>query len=171
MRIAASLLTIFALAACNGAGPPAALPTDQARASFPAGGIADQIEIDAVDRLALRSAELVAPDGHATPAASVIANPAPTENFSQQFPTGPYSGATFGVSGIGSNALSAGVAGAAPQAQTRLLAVVSAASITLPDPVAYRRDWQKYVIRLHFGQPPGEVETREIAAPEPPSNP
>jgi hypothetical protein len=48
-----------------------------------------------------------------------------------------------------------------------LLAVVSTASIPLPDPVAYRRDWQKYRIRLRFGDPP-QVETREIDAPAPP---
>ena len=56
---------------------------------------------------------------------------------------------------------------AAPQSQTRLLAIVSTASIPVPDPVAYRRDWQKFRIRLHFGSPP-QLETREIAAPAPP---
>jgi hypothetical protein len=167
MRLAASLVTILVLAACSGGGPPSALPGDQVRASFPAGGIADQIEIDAIDRLALRSAELVAPDGHATPAASITANPAPTESFSQQFPTGPYSGSQFGVSNIGPNAPYQGAVGAAPQAQTRLLAIVSTASIPLPDPVAYRQNWQKYRIRLHFGQSSDQLDTREIPAPEP----
>ncbi|MGA8550040.1 MAG: hypothetical protein WB678_07360, partial [Stellaceae bacterium] len=92
----------------------------------------------------------------------------PTENFSQQSPTGAYSGSQFGVSSIGSNALSPGVVGGAPRTQTTLLAIVSSASIPLPDPVAYRRDWQKYRIRLHFGTPPDQVETREIPAPAPP---
>jgi hypothetical protein len=45
---------------------------------------------------------------------------------------------------------------------------VSTADIPLPDPVAYRRDWRKYRIRLTFGTLPGEIETHEIAAPEPP---
>ena len=57
--------------------------------------------------------------------------------------------------------------GAAPLTQTRLLAVVSNAAIQLPDPVAYRQGWQKYRIRLTFGDPP-QTETREIAAPAPP---
>jgi hypothetical protein len=48
------------------------------------------------------------------------------------------------------------------------LATVSTAEIALPDPVAYRRDWTNYHIRLTFGTPPGDVETSEIAAPEPP---
>ena len=58
--------------------------------------------------------------------------------------------------------------GAALQGQQQLLANVSTAEIALPDPVAYRRDWRRYRIRLTFGTPPGEVETRDIAAPEPP---
>ena len=49
-----------------------------------------------------------------------------------------------------------------------LLAMLSTASIPLPDEVEYRRDWRSYRIRLTFGDPPGEVETRELAAPEPP---
>ena len=59
-------------------------------------------------------------------------------------------------------------AGAALQGEQQLLATVSTAEIALPDPVAYRRDWRRYRIRLTFGTPPGEIETREIAAPEPP---
>ncbi len=43
---------------------------------------------------------------------------------------------------------------------------MSSASIALPDPVAYRRDWQKYRIRLRLGDPP-QAETRELAAPAP----
>ena len=166
MRLALCLAIIPLLAACGGEGP-ASPPGEQISASFPAGGIADVIAIDATDRLPLRQAELIAPDGRATLAASVTANPSPTENFSQQSPTGAYSGSQFGVSSIGSNALSPGVVGAAPQTQTQLLAVASTASIPLPDPVAYRRGWQKYRIRLRFGDPP-QVETREIAAPAPP---
>src|SRR5271167_1878395 len=166
MRFAAGLAIVLLLAACGNAGGPS-VPTDPVRAGFSPGGIVNVIEINAIDRLPLRQAELIAPDGHGTAANSVTANPAPVQNFSQQYPVGPYSGAEFGVSSIGSNALSPGVVGAAPQTQTRLLAMVSTASIALPDPVAYRQDWQKYRIRLHFGDPP-QVETREIAAPSPP---
>src|SRR5271169_4218968 len=166
MRLATCLAIILLLADCSGAcsGP---VPANPVRASFPTGGLVNVIAVDAVDRLPLRQAELIAPDGHATAASSVTANPAPTQSFSQQFPTGLYSSTQFGVSSIGSNALSPGVVGAAPQTQTQLLAVASTASIQLPDPVAYRRDWQKYRIRLRFGDPP-QVETREIAAPAPP---
>ncbi|HEX6442374.1 MAG TPA: hypothetical protein VF007_09330, partial [Stellaceae bacterium] len=61
-------------------------------------------------------------------------------------------------------------ANATLRSQTRLLTTVSSATIPLPDPVAYRRDWTRYRLRLSFGTPPGAVETREIAAPEPPPN-
>ena len=166
MRLAACLAIILLLADCSfaGSGP---VPSEPVRASFAAGGVVNVITVDAVDRLPLRQAELIAPDGHATAASSVTANLAPAQSFYQQFPTGPYSSTAFGVSSIGSNALSPGVVGGAPQTQTQLLAVVSTASIPLPDPVAYRRDWQKYRIRLRFGDPP-QVETREIDAPAPP---
>lgn len=168
MRVFA-LLLVLGLAGCAGNGS-APSPNDQIRASFPPGGIANQIVVDATDRLPLRSAELVAPDNHVTPAVSVTANPAPTDTFSQQFPASPYAGINYGVANIGSNALSPEVVGAAPNTQTKLLAIVSNAEIPLPDPVAYRRDWQKYRIRLRFGDPP-QAETREIAAPAPPSGP
>jgi hypothetical protein len=59
-------------------------------------------------------------------------------------------------------------AGAALHGEEQLLATASTADIALPDPVAYRRDWQHYRIRLTFGTPPDELETREIAAPAPP---
>ena len=54
------------------------------------------------------------------------------------------------------------------RSEGQLLTTISRASITLPDPVAYRRDWQHYRIRLDFGVPPGAVETQEITAPAPP---
>ena len=144
------------------------MPNDQIRADFPPGGIADQIEVTAVDRLALRGAELVAPDGHVTPALSINVNPTPTTGFSQGAWAAPITSANYGVSSIGSNALTPNVVGAAPQSQTTLLAMVSTASIQLPDPIAYRRDWQQYRIRLRLGDPP-QNETREIAAPAPPA--
>jgi hypothetical protein len=143
------------------------LPTDQIRAEFPPGGIANQIEIRAIDRLPLRGAELVAPDGRTTPALSIIANRAPTQTFSSEFPSGTGNGPNYGVSSIGSNALTPNIVGAASVTETKLLAIVSTASIQLPDPLAYRGDWRHYRIRLTLGTPP-DVETREIAAPAPP---
>jgi hypothetical protein len=158
MRGTALCLFLALLAGCGGGGP-APLPTGRTSAYFPAGGVADTIDIDALDRLPLRSAELVAPAGRTTAARSIATQPAGD--------TGTYSGIAFAPSTIGGNAMSPGAVGAAVQAQTKLLAISSSATIALPDPVAYRRDWPKYRIRLHFGDPP-DSESREIAAPEPP---
>ena len=162
MRVAVVLM-LLALAGCN-EGTSTMSPTAQVQSGFLPGGIANQIEIRAVERLPLRSAELIAPDGKATPALSITANPVATDTYWQQFPNRS-SGTNPGATGIGSN-VAPGVVGAAPMTQTRLLAVSSTASIRLPDPVAYQGDWEKYRIRLRFGDPP-EVETREIAAPAP----
>ena len=57
------------------------------------------------------------------------------------------------------------------RSQVQLLANLSQAEIPLPDPIAYRRDWPNYRVRLTFGTPPGAIEAREIAAPEPPLQP
>jgi len=48
------------------------------------------------------------------------------------------------------------------------LLMVSTAEITLPDPVAYRRNWQNYHIRVSFGAGDNQADVRDIAAPEPP---
>src|SRR5207244_2273519 len=112
------------------------------------------------------SAELLAPDGRATPASSLNANPAPRVAFYQEFSVSPYAGNNFGVANIASGGPAE--LGGTPQSLAELLAIVSTASIPLPDPVEYRRGWRSYRIQLRFGDPPGEIDTRDIAAPEPP---
>jgi hypothetical protein len=154
------------LAGCFGGPPPAPLPVAQLKAGFPPGGVANVIEVDVADRLPLHSAELVAPDGAATPASSVEAADAPLFGAGQYVGDSPWK---LGVAGgPGRLAIASGQPGATLRSENQLLTIVSSASIPLPDPVAYRKDWQHYRIRLGFGVPPGEVETREIAAPEPP---
>ena len=166
MKRAAFLPPVLLIAACAGTGP-VPVPTNQITAGFPPGSVANQIEIMAVDRLALRGAELVAPDGQTTPALSITANPARSETISQQFAGGVGSGPGYGLNSIAPGALTPNIVGAATTTQTTLLAIVSTASIQLPDPAAYRQNWQHYRIRLTLGTAP-EVETREIAAPAPP---
>ena len=168
MRGAIYFLTPVLLAACAESGLPA-LPDDQVHARFPPGGVVDVIEVDAIDRLPLRTVELIAPDGQATPATYLNVTPSPSVASDQQFPNGPYAGTTFGVGNLAAGVLLLpALTGAAPQQRVVLLAMVAAASIPLPDPVEYRRDWRNYRIRLSFGDPPGEVTSRELAAPEPP---
>jgi hypothetical protein len=168
MRTAASLLTLLLLAACGGEGGLPPLPTDQVRVRFLPGGVVDAIDVSAVDRLPLRSAELIAPDGQTTPASWLNVNPSPTVTYYQRFTNSPYSGNEFGVGNLASGVPLPTELGGAPQGSAQLLAMVSSASIPLPDPVEYRRDWRSYRIFLSFGDLAGEVERRVLAAPEPP---
>jgi hypothetical protein len=166
---AAVFLMLLLLGACAADSGLPPLPSDQIRARFPPGGVVDAIEIDAVNRLPLRSAELVAPDGQATPASYLHVNPSPEVIFYQRFVGSPYAGNAFGVGNIAAGVpLPGGIAGA-PQGDARLLAMVSTASIPLPDEVEYRRDWRSYRIFLSFGDLAGEIERRVLPAPEPPS--
>jgi len=167
MRSLVPILTFLLLTACAEGGLPP-LPIDQVRARFPAGGVVDVIEIDAVDRLALRKVELIAPDGQATPASYLSVNPSPSITDYQGFANAPFAGSAFGVGNIAAAVSPPALTGGAPQQRVAFLAMVSTASIPLPDPVEYRRDWRSYCIRLSFGNSPDEVETREVAAPEPP---
>ncbi len=150
MHIVSCLLTVFLLAGCADESGIGRLPIDQIRARFPPGGVVDVIEIDAINRLPLRSAELIAPDGQATPASYLDVRPS--------------------VSNLASRAPFSAEIVSGPQASAQLLAIVSTASIPLPDEIEYRRDWHSYRIFLSFGDLPSEVERRVLPAPEPPPN-
>lgn len=165
MRAAAFMLTVALIAACVPESGLAPLPTDQVRARFPPGGVVNSIEIDAVDRLPLRTAELVSPDGQATSASYLHVNPSPSVAFYQRQIDTPYEGNIFG---IGNVAPVPALVSGAPQSDAQLLAMVSTASIPLPDEIEYRRDWRSYRIFLSFGDLAGEVERRVLPAPEPP---
>ena len=163
---AGGFLLMLALgSACAPDGGLARLPTDQLRARFPPGGVVNSIEIDAIDRLPLRTAELVSPDGQTTPASYLHVNPSPGVTFYQREIDTPYEGNVFGIHGA---APVPDVVTGAPQGDAQLLAMVSTASIPVPDEIEYRRDWRSYRIFLSFGDLAGEVERRVLPAPEPP---
>jgi len=168
-RLIRALLPLFLVAACDGGGaPPPAVTAVAVQAGFPRGGLADTITVSAVDRLPLRVAELVAPDGTATPANWIDVNNSPRVATGQWVAGNPWETAVTGATAAAALTTQNAQLGAALQGQVQLLATVSTAEIPLPDPVAYRRDWANYRIRLTFGTPPRDVETRQIAAPEPP---
>jgi hypothetical protein len=158
-----ALLPILALLGGCAGGGPTPLPIGSIHAYFATGGVADTIEIDALDRLALRGAELVAPDGHTTAAATIAARPAPSSGTPLALP----SGGLLGIAPTSAQATAPEAVGVGVQTRSRLLATLSNATIALPDPVAYRRDWRHYRIRLRFGDPP-DLDNREILAPAPP---
>ncbi len=165
MRAAAFMLSLPLVAACAPESGLPPLPTDQVRARFPPGGVVNSIEIDAVDRLPLRTAELISPDGQATSASYLHVNPSPSVAFYQRQIDTPYEGNIFG---IGNVAPVPALVSGAPQGDAQLLAMVSTASIPIPDEIEYRRDWRSYRIFLSFGDLVGEVERRVLPAPEPP---
>lgn len=164
MRLAVSLSLLLLVGACNAPGPTP-LPTERVRARFPPHGIANVIEIETLTRLPLRRAALIGPDGTAIPASRLEANPSGSFAAYQWAANHPYAG--MPAPGGAAQPSVPRISGAAAQSESRLLAVLSTASIPLPDPIAYRRDWRGSRIRLVFGSPPGPVETREIAAPKP----
>jgi hypothetical protein len=165
MRAAALLMGLVLLTACGPEGGLPPLPSDQVRARFPPGGVVDSIEIDALDRLPLRTAELVAPDGRATPASYLHVTPSPSVAFYQRRIDTPFEGNFFTVDNLAP--VPAIVAGA-PLGGAELLTMSSIASIPLPDEIEYRRDWRGYRIFLSFGDIAGEVVRRVLPAPEPP---
>lgn len=162
------LVLLVLLAACDAAPPPPPGPAVRVRALFPVGGIENVIVVDAVERLALREAALVAPDGALTPASYINAAATPRFATGQWTAANPWHDSVAPPNEIPALAVANGQASAALRSTEQVLAIVSTADIPLPDPVAYRRDWAHYHIRLSFGTPPGEVETRDIAAPAPP---
>ena len=168
-RVLPLLLPLLLIAGCDsGDAPLPNGPSEQVRARFPQGGVIDTIAVDAIDRLPLRAADLVAADGKTTSASNIAVTASPTFATGQWVAGDPWQSALAGGGPSAALAMPNAQAGAALQGREQLLATVSAAEIALPDPVAYRRDWRKYRIRLTFGTPPGESETRVIAAPEPP---
>jgi hypothetical protein len=156
----ASLLLLSLLAACEGGPPPASLPLPAISASFPPHGLADVILIDATDPLPLRRAELIAPNGKVTMADWIDVTPQPGFYGGQNTDDNPMHG------DVGALTLPDPIAPGI-RSEGRLLTTISRAQISLPEPVAYRRDWQNCRIRLEFGTPPGRIERRQIPAPEP----
>jgi hypothetical protein len=157
------------LAACTEAPPPAAAPPPGVTASFPPGALANVVQVRALDPLPLRTAELVAPDGTTTPASSIDVSANPTAIAGQTAFKDPWRTSSLGPNGL--NPMPDATSDPTVNSQHQLLLTVSIAQIAPPDPVAYRRDWQSYKIRLGFVGSGHQLETRDIPAPEPPPEP
>lgn len=171
MRAVLSGVLLLVLAACGpeaglGSGP-APLPTQSVSASFTPGDVADVIDVRAVDPQPMRTAELVAPDGGKIAASSIDVIRSPQTATGQFLQNDPFHGIQAG--NIGTVPTLNAEANATLRGEARLLTTVSQASIPLADPVAYRRDWRNYRLRLGFGPAGGNLVAREIAAPAPPS--
>lgn len=166
MRRLMILSWLVALAACAGGPPPAQGPVPGVRASFPPGAVTDVIRVNVLDPLPLRTAELVAPGGAATPATSLDVEANPRTIGGQNSLNDPLR--TSMMTPNGNNPLPSGGVDASLRSETVVLMTVATADIPLPDPVAYRRDWTSYRIRLGFGGPGNRLDVRDIPAPAPP---
>jgi hypothetical protein len=154
------------LAGCDAGGGLAPLPGPHAIAGFPPGNVVNVIHLSVLDNLPLRAAELIAPDGTATPASWLNVNERLQSNGGQTAMSNPWrSEAAFGETPAA--LMPNGGADASYTSHTELLLMSADADISLPDPVAYRRDWQNYKVRLTYGAP-GGPEVRDIPAPQPP---
>jgi len=147
-RAVAALLLL--LAGCGGAdesGPT--LETIAAR--FVRGGLADVIVLTSLDRLPLREATLVMPDGERVPAYSIDVDPHP---------------ATAQVPGEATLLSTPGT----PRQSAWINTMASTALIRLPDPVQYAKNWRRSRIELRLGDPgSGERDVTLAAPPSPPS--
>jgi hypothetical protein len=161
------LPSVLWLAGCAGTGGLTPLPAEHARATFRPGGDINVIKIDVLDNLPLRAAELVAPDGTATPASWLDVNDKRQTNGGEQAIANPWRSDAAFADVAPTTLPNTGASVGVYASHTELLMMSAGADITVPDPVAYRRDWQNYKIRLTFGAP-GAPNTREIAAPQPP---
>jgi hypothetical protein len=166
-RLLLTVPALLALTACNDAPPPQSLLQQQVKVSFPPGAVINVIRVDALDSLPLREAALVAPDGTATAASFLNVDATPQRMNGETTAGDPWRNSLLGNNGVppfpNSSTLNP-----SPTSRERLLLMVSRAEIPLPDPVVYRRDWSKYVVRVSFDQGGGQLDTRDIPAPVPP---
>lgn len=122
-------------------------PSESASARFE--GLSDVIVVTVVDRLPLRSAALVTPDGERVPAYSLDVSSSPVVAPSQET-------AIFMAS--------PGV----PRQVTRINVMSSTALIQLPDATRYAKDWRDWRVELRIGEPGSAGRDVTLEAPKPP---
>jgi len=129
----------------DGATPVAAA---EVTAGFEPGGLANVIVVTAIDRQALRQAELIGPDGERQQAYSIDVTP---PSASPRYVGGDQFTLTPGFL----------------QPRQQLDLAVSRALIALPDPPSYAKTWHDWRIELRFGDA-NALHAQSLAAPAPP---
>lgn len=160
----ASLLAgALALAACAAPEPP--------RPTMGAGfdPAAATIQIAVRDKLPLRAATLVLPDGHEVAAREITVSPPPKSRERSERP-----GVGVGATGGSSSGVDTAVFIDLPISLDFLrrktapsTLIESRARIPVGDGAIYRRDWAASHLKLKLGDPPGEVREIELPAPAP----
>src|SRR5215471_3453528 len=143
-------IAVLLLVGCDG-GEERELAPGTIAARFVRGGLADVIVVTSIDRLPLRAATLVTPDGERVPAYSIDVDPHP---------------ATAQVPGEATLLSTPGT----PRQSAWISTMASTALIRLPDPVQYAKNWRRSHIELRLADPgSGEREETLAAPPAPPS--
>jgi hypothetical protein len=141
-------VAVLSVAGCAGEDEPwRGAPAPSAAARFET--FSDVIVVAVSDRLPLRSATLVAPDGERVPAYSLDVRSSPIVAPSQEQ-------AIFMAS--------PGV----PRQVTRIDVMSSTALIQLPDAGRYAKGWQDWRVELHLGEPGDAGRDVTLDAPKPP---
>jgi hypothetical protein len=148
MQRTLAIAALLLLAGCGGADESRLTP-GTITARFVPGGLADVIVVSSIDRLPLRQAVLVTPNGERVPAYSIDVDPRP---------------ATARVPGEAVLLSTPGT----PRQSAWINTMASAALIRLPDPVQYAKNWRGSRIELRLGDPGGEERDVTLAAPPSP---
>ena len=119
-------------------------------AAFQPGGLANVIVVTATDRVPLRSAVLVGPEGERQPAYSI--DVAPNLVRSTSITADPVLQTRGGL-----------------PSTTRIDIMRSTALIQLPDPVRYANTWRRCRVELRLGDPGAGEHDAMLAAPAPPA--
>lgn len=147
MRYALALAVLLVAACADDSRPWSGAPSESASARFE--GLSDVIVVTVIDRLPLRSATLVAPDGERVPAYSLDVSSSPVVAPSQE-------AAIFMAS--------PGV----PRQVTRINVMSSTALIQLPDATRYAKSWHDWRVELRIGDAGDAGRDVTLEAPKPP---
>jgi hypothetical protein len=149
---------LLVVSACS-AGSPNGPPT---HAEFVPNG--NLIEVVVNDPRPVHSVQLISPDGKVIEAKTINTE----RTIAPAYSPGPSLGlGVGGFNGSGSSGFGSGVGIGLPLggSQPTTSESVSTATISLPDPAGYRREWQRYRIEVQIGAPPS---TLTLNAPPPP---
>ncbi|MBI3707560.1 MAG: hypothetical protein HY246_07775 [Proteobacteria bacterium] len=158
-------LLLATLAACSRT-PQREPQRPSVTASIVAGeDAAPLIEIVAINRLPLTSAELVDPAGATTPAARIERETLPTTTVERQgIGVGVSGGSSQGIEGV---TIELPLFGSRRRPPPSPGLVRSRARLPILDGDAYALSWERSVVRLRFGTAPGETSLAEVPAPDP----
>lgn len=163
MRYIPALAALLLLAACSGDGGDITRPVSAEFAPADTETAGAAIEVTVEDRQPVETAELVAPDGSATPAHQIDRSRIVEHGAAQ-----PSIG--VGVFGGSSGRVGGGVGIGFPMGSSGSYdrVIDSRALIRVPDMAAYRQGWQDWKIRIRLGTTETNERVMEIPAPRPP---